>query len=88
MTDLRDARSPMAMAAQWVSRITVVAFEMVLPGVGGFWLDGKLGTKFIGLIGFGIGFVLGMWHLLAMTSSSSAAKSDAQQDPRAEDHGS
>lgn len=69
MTDGGDPRSPMALALEWVARITAVAFEMVLPGVAGFWLDTKLGTNFIGLIGFGLGFVLGMWHLLLMTQS-------------------
>ena len=57
----------MAVALGWVSRITTVALEMVLPGVLGFWLDRQFGLAFLGLVGFALGFVLGMWHLLAMT---------------------
>ena len=59
----------MAVALGWVSRITTVALEMVLPGVLGFWLDRQFGTVFLGLVGFALGFVLGMRHLLAMTRS-------------------
>ena len=62
----------MALALSWVARITTVAFEMVLPGAFGFWLDQRLGTAFIGLVGLAFGFVLGMWHLLAMTRSTTA----------------
>lgn len=62
----------MALALSWVARITTVAFEMVLPGAFGFWLDQWLGTAFIGLVFLALGFVLGMWHLLAMTRSTTA----------------
>ena len=38
---------------------------MVLPGLAGVWLDGKLGTRFIfTVVGFGLGLALGMFHLL------------------------
>lgn len=44
-----------------------VSLEMVLPGVIGVWLDGRLGTKLVfALLGFGGGMVLGVWHLLQM----------------------
>jgi hypothetical protein len=52
---------------EWVSRITTVALEMVLPGLGGLWLDGRWGTSFLGLLGFVLGLTLGIWHLLQMT---------------------
>jgi hypothetical protein len=62
-----DNRSPLAEAMEWVSRITAVAFIMVLPGIGGQWLDRWLGTKFIGLVGFVLGVTSGIAYLVAMT---------------------
>lgn len=58
----------MAEAMAWVSRITTVSLEMVLPGLAGFWLDRQFGTRFLlTLLGFALGMTVGMWHLLAMT---------------------
>jgi hypothetical protein len=62
-----DKRPPMAVAMQWVSQITTVVLEMILPGVGGQWLDAKWGTSFLGLAGFALGLSVGVWHLVAMT---------------------
>jgi hypothetical protein len=59
----------MAVAMEWVSRITTVALEMVLPGIGGQWLDARYGTSVFGPLGFVLGLVVGMWHLLRMTKS-------------------
>jgi hypothetical protein len=60
----------MAVAMEWASRITTVAAEMVVPGVAGVWLDGKLGTVVLfTALGFGGGLVLGLWHLVRMTST-------------------
>jgi hypothetical protein len=59
----------MALAMEWVSRITTVALEMVLPGIGGQWIDARYGTSVFGPIGFVLGLVVGMWHLLRMTKS-------------------
>ncbi|MCG8583161.1 MAG: AtpZ/AtpI family protein [Pirellulales bacterium] len=61
-----DERNPMVAAMAWVSRITTVAIEMVLPGVVGSWLDRRWGTGFLALTGFAIGVSVGMWHLLKM----------------------
>ena len=64
-----ETHSPLVEAMRWVSRITVVALEMVLPGLGGQWLDRQLGTEFLVLIGFAFGLTGGMWHLLVMTGA-------------------
>jgi hypothetical protein len=50
-------------AVNWSARMTTVALEMVVPGLAGLWLDGKIGTRFFGLIGFALGVALGVWHL-------------------------
>ena len=59
----------MSLAVEWVARITSVALMMVLPGIAGWWLDEKLGTGVLALLGFGLGFVLGFTTLLAMVSA-------------------
>ncbi len=59
----------MAEAMNWVSKITTVALEMVLPGLAGLWLDNQLETRFLTMLGFGLGVPFGMWHLIVMTKS-------------------
>lgn len=56
-----------AKGIQWVSKITTVALEMVVPALIGMWLDQKLGTLFLGLLGIILGVPLGIWHLMKMT---------------------
>jgi uncharacterized protein YqgC (DUF456 family) len=62
-----DDRNEIAAAVQWVSQITTVALEIVLPVVVGRWLDQRWGTSYLTLIGALIGPPLGFWHLLALT---------------------
>ena len=54
---------------EWVSQITTVVAEMVLPGLAGQWLDRRWGTDFLTLVGFALGLTVGIWHLIAMTRS-------------------
>lgn len=56
----------MSLAVEWVARITAVALLMILPGIGGHWLDGQFQTGFLALVGFAFGFVAGFVALLAM----------------------
>ena len=52
---------------QWAARVTTIALEMALPGLGGFWLDQKLGTRFVFvIIGVVLGFGSGMLHLVRL----------------------
>ena len=60
----------MALAMEWVAKITTVAMEMFLPAVGGAYLDSRWGTNYWTLIGVVLGFVVGMWHLLQMTRTA------------------
>ena len=46
-----DKRPPMTVAMEWVSRITALAMAMVLPGLLGYWIDSKIGTRFLGASG-------------------------------------
>ncbi|MGI9428434.1 MAG: AtpZ/AtpI family protein [Bythopirellula sp.] len=63
-----DDRSAPAKAAAWVSRIITISIEMVVPGLLGYWLDGKLGTKFVFMLaGFVFGVTFAIKHLLKLT---------------------
>lgn len=67
---------------EWVGRLTVVGIEMVALGLGGLWLDDKLGVKpLFALVGFAVGIAIGISHLLVMTSQD-RKKSDAARDAR------
>ncbi len=71
VTNPTDERSPIATAYQWVSRITVVALEMVLPGLAGYWLDQRIGTGVLFmLIGFGLGCTAATVQLMQIARSN------------------
>jgi hypothetical protein len=59
----------MALALSWSARVMGVALEMVVPGIAGSWLDRRLGTGFLVIVGFVFGLVVGVWHLLAMVGA-------------------
>ncbi len=45
----------------------VVALEMVLPGLAGYWLDQRLGTVVLFmLVGFAVGGTASIMHLIHM----------------------
>ncbi len=68
---LPDERSPTARAAQWASRIMTVSLEMVVPGLVGYWIDTKLGTKFAFMLsGFAFGSFAALKHLLYLTRTA------------------
>lgn len=68
---------------EWVSQITTVVAEMVLPGLAGQWLDHRWGTNFLTLVGFALGLTVGIWHLIAMTRPKTAGSGqDPQKDYR------
>lgn len=56
---------------EWVAKITTVGLEMVLPAIGGGYLDRRLGTGYWTFIGLVVGVVFGLWHLLQMTKAQS-----------------
>ena len=69
-------RSPMALALDWSSTIISISVAMVVPGLAGYWLDGKLGTGFVFLLlGMVLGVVVGIWQLVRLTQKKTASKS-------------
>ena len=72
-----DSRSPIARAYQWASRIMVVSLEMVLPGLAGYWIDQRLGTKVVFMLaGFALGGTGAMIHLIRMTRTDNRKSGD------------
>ena len=65
---------PMAVAMQWVARVFAATAVMVLPGLGGKWLDGRWGTRFLGVAGFVVGLVGGVVYLIGVTRQSEVAR--------------
>jgi hypothetical protein len=68
--DPHDDRSPLAVAATWVSIVTTIVTEMAAPPLVGLWLDEKLGTRvvFVSLGAIG-GLALGMSTLIRLARS-------------------
>jgi F0F1-type ATP synthase assembly protein I len=67
VTDERPKTDPVALALEWVAKITTVGLEMALPAIGGGYLDRHFGTTYWALVGVILGVTVGMWHLLQMT---------------------
>jgi ATP synthase protein I len=74
MDNSPDDQSSYANAMAWVSRITSISMEMVVPGVIGYYLlDRWLGTKVVFLIlGLILGFVGGIWQLIKLTKQNNS----------------
>ena len=70
-----DDRSAFAQAMTLSSMIISVAMEMVLPGLAAwYWIDRRLGTKFVFLLlGLVLGVVGGMIHLVRLLSAKNSA---------------
>jgi hypothetical protein len=65
----------MTVAMEWVGRIIAIGLEMVLPGLGGQWCDGRFGTTpWLAIVGFVLGMTVAIIHLVAMTSPNRGAK--------------
>ena len=72
----------MARAYLWVGRIFTVCGEMIVPGLLGYWLDQSLGLgiSIFAMIGFAVGLIGGMTHLVLMANSN-ANRGNADRDP-------
>jgi hypothetical protein len=77
---------PMAAAMQWVGRVFAASLTMVLPGLGGRWLDARWGTRFLGAVGFGLGLVGGMAYLIAITRQTQVARRRDADEGATQEH--
>jgi ATP synthase protein I len=71
MDNLPDDQS-YSNAMAWVSRITSISMEMVVPGLIGYYLlDRWLGTRVVFLIlGLILGLIGGIWQLIKLTKQN------------------
>lgn len=73
-------RPPVAVAAEWVSRITTVGLEMAIPAALGYWLDGRFGTEpWLVTVGAALGFFVGFRHLLQMVKPPGNSSADKKR---------
>ncbi len=64
--------SPISQGYAWSVRVTSIALEMVLPSLGGVWLDAKLGTFILfTLLGAVLGMTTALWSLLKTAKQAS-----------------
>lgn len=80
-----DSRSPMARGLDIVARVMAAAMMMVLPGLLGQWLDDKLGTSFLVLLGFALGIGVSVYYLILITRPTK--KSGDQRPSKGGDRG-
>lgn len=62
--------SPVGTAFTWVGQITTIGLVMVLPGVGGAWLDRQLETTVLEPAGFLLGFILGLTSVIRLAAAN------------------
>ena len=68
MTPKEPDRSPLSAGIAWSSRLTALGLEFALPPLAGYYLDDRWGTEpLLTLLGTGLGFAAGLFHLLRMT---------------------
>jgi hypothetical protein len=78
---------PMAAAMIWVNRIISICLEMVVPAVGGYWLDRYFGTRFLVVLGVLFGAALGFWQLMSITRSLPGSSGKDSKSGKPEDRG-
>jgi F0F1-type ATP synthase assembly protein I len=84
-----DDRSSMAKAMDWASRIIAISLEMVLPVLGGHWIDTWLGTSpWLLLAGFALGVTLAGLQLARIVSALGGQAKTTNRHPPDERNGS
>jgi F0F1-type ATP synthase assembly protein I len=72
-----DDRSAMAIAFQWSFTVMTISATMVVPGLLGYWLDQRLGTKAVFLlVGFALGGFLAARSLMRIAKQRTNANSE------------
>lgn len=68
VSEPEDDRSRLALAMEWVSVVTTISAEMVVPGFLGYGLDWLCGTRVVFLmLGMAGGLTLALWHLVRLS---------------------
>jgi len=84
-----DERSPIARGMEMVARVMAASLMMVLPGLGGQWLDRQLGSSWLVLAGFAFGISVSIYYLIVITrpaKNPSNQRSREQNTGRGDNH--
>jgi F0F1-type ATP synthase assembly protein I len=81
----------MAIAFEWSATIMTISAEMVVPGLMGYWVDQRLGTRGLFLIiGFALGGTLATLQLMRIANKRTGPggkQNGSQEDVGREDVG-
>ena len=70
----------MAIAFEWSAVIMTISAEMVVPGLFGYWIDQRLGTRVLFLlIGFAIGGILASMALMRIAKKRTGSSRGQDQ---------
>ena len=69
-----------AKAIQLISRVLAAAVVIVAPGLLGHYLDKRLGTTYLVLVGFGLGLTVGITYLLLLSRQLEAEQKLAEKE--------
>lgn len=73
----KDDRSPMAQAIDTASQVFTACLMMVLPGIGGFYLDKYLQTSIVfTVLGFLFGFAAGALQIMKIVQKRDSANDE------------
>ena len=61
-------------ASDWFGKSLAVLIVIFCPGAIGYWVDGKLGTRFLSPLGFIVGTIFGTIGLVALVQSKTRIK--------------
>lgn len=64
MTAPQDRSTALALAMQVLATVSTVVGMILVLGLGGHWLDRRLGTGVFAGVGFALGLAFGMYYLL------------------------
>lgn len=70
----------MSEALNWATRITTIGLMMVLPALGGRWLDGRYGTNYWSLVGLVFGLAIGLLQLVQIAREGTPQRSVKNQN--------
>ncbi|MAQ89368.1 MAG: hypothetical protein CMM03_05890 [Rhodopirellula sp.] len=76
----RPKRSAMSEAYDVLSRVITCVVIMVLPGIGGAYLDTHYETSYMMVIGWILGPPLGLWQLIKVADSASREHSNESEN--------
>ena len=73
----------MAIAFEWSATVMTISAEMVVPGLMGYWLDQRLGTRALFLlVGFTIGGTLAGMQLMRIANKRTGQYDGKDRDAK------